>query len=238
MVKTVESLNVPAQDFEPKSAQEVLKWAMDKYGRNVALASSFGAEDVVCIDMMIKIDKNARIFSLDTGRLNPETYDVMDAVEQKYGIKIETYFPESNEVEDMVRSKGINLFYESIENRKLCCNVRKVHPLNRILSQLSAWITGLRRQQGVTRVSVPKIEIDEAHGGIVKVNPIAAWSWEEVWEYIKENKVPFNKLHDQNYPSIGCAPCTRAIKPGEDFRAGRWWWESPENKECGLHVKK
>ncbi len=238
MAEILEQTDIQQQDLEKKSAQEILKWAMEKYGSKIALASSFGAEDVVCIDMMVKIDKKARIFSLDTGRLNPETYDVMQAVMDKYGIAIEVYFPDAKAVEDMMREKGPNLFYESIENRKQCCGIRKVVPLNRALSTLSAWITGLRREQGVTRVSVPKVEIDEAHGNIVKVNPLADWTWEKLWEYIRENNVPYNKLHDQNYPSIGCAPCTRAVKPGEDFRAGRWWWESPENKECGLHVKK
>ncbi|MDO8461309.1 MAG: phosphoadenylyl-sulfate reductase [Deltaproteobacteria bacterium] len=220
------------------SAQEVIGWALKKFGSKVALASSFGAEDVVLIDMMVKIDPKARIFSLDTGRLNPETYDVMDKIRDKYKITIEVMFPQSESVEKMVRAKGMNLFYDSIENRKECCSVRKVEPLNRALSKLEAWITGLRRQQAVTRTTVPKVEVDSAHNNMAKINPIADWTSEQVWAYIKKNGVPYNILHDKGYPSIGCAPCTRPVKPGEDERAGRWWWENPETKECGLHVKK
>ena len=227
-----------AQEFETKGAEEVLRWALQTYHPRIALASSFGAEDVVLIDMMVKINPNARIFTLDTGRLNQETYDVMDRIREKYRIKIEVMFPKSDAVEQMVRAKGMNLFYDSIENRKECCGVRKVEPLNRALWDLDAWITGLRRQQSVTRTQVSKVEIDEAHNKMVKVNPLTDWTGDQVWDYIKKNGVPYNKLHDMGYPSIGCAPCTRAVKPGEDERAGRWWWENPETKECGLHVRK
>ena len=227
-----------AQEFETKGAEEVLRWALQTYHPRIALASSFGAEDVVLIDMMVKINPNARIFTLDTGRLNQETYDVMDRIREKYRIKIEVMFPKSDAVEQMVRAKGMNLFYDSIENRKECCGVRKVEPLNRALRDLDAWITGLRRQQSVTRTQVSKVEIDEAHNKMVKVNPLTDWTGDQVWDYIKKNGVPYNKLHDMGYPSIGCAPCTRAVKPGEDERAGRWWWENPETKECGLHVRK
>lgn len=227
-----------AQEFESKSPEEVLKWAFQTFHPRIALASSFGAEDVVLIDMMVKINPEARIFTLDTGRLNQETYEVMDRIREKYRIKIEVMFPKSETVEAMVREKGMNLFYDSIDNRKECCGVRKVEPLNRALKSLDAWITGLRRQQSVTRTDVPKVEIDESHNKMVKVNPIVDWSRDQVWDYIRKNGVPYNKLHDMGYPSIGCVPCTRAIKPGEDERAGRWWWENPETKECGLHVKK
>ena len=227
-----------AEEFEQKSAEAVLRWALETYHPRIALASSFGAEDVVLIDMMVKLNPAARIFTLDTGRLNQETYDVMDRVREKYGIKLEVMFPKADAVEGMVRAKGMNLFYDSIENRKECCGIRKVEPLNRALRDLDAWITGLRRQQSVTRTAVGKIEVDEAHNKMVKINPLADWTQEQVWDYIKKNGVPYNKLHDIGYPSIGCAPCTRAIKPGEDERAGRWWWENPESKECGLHVKK
>ena len=227
-----------AQEFETKGAEEVLRWALQTYHPRIALASSFGAEDVVLIDMMVKINPNARIFTLDTGRLNQETYDVMDRIREKYRIKIEVMFPKSDAVEQMVRAKGMNLFYDSIENRKECCGVRKVEPLNRALRDLDAWITGLRRQQSVTRTQVSKVEIDEAHNKMVKVNPLTDWTGDQVWDYIKKNGVPYNKLHDMGYPSIACAPCTRAVKPGEDERAGRWWWENPETKECGLHVRK
>ena len=226
-----------AEEFEKKSPQEVLTWALKSYGNKVALASSFGAEDVVLIDMMVKIDKNARIFTLDTGRLNPETYDVMDAMKEKYGITFQVMFPNTQKVEKMVREKGFNLFYQSIDNRKLCCGVRKVEPLNRALAELDAWITGLRRQQAVTRTNLKKIEMDEAHNNMVKINPLIEWTSEQVWDYIRRNHVPYNKLHDQGYPSIGCAPCTRAVKPGEDERAGRCRWGTPHTQTGGLHVK-
>ena len=222
--------------LESKTPQEVVTWATREFGSGLALASSFGAEDVVLIDMLMKQDPKARIFTLDTGRLNQETYDVMDAITETYGCAIETYFPEANRVESMVREKGFNLFYQSIDNRKLCCNIRKVEPLNRALKGLKAWMTGLRRDQVVTRAAVKKVEWDDAHA-MYKLNPLADWTWEQVWEYIRGHKIPYNKLHDQGYPSIGCEPCTRAVKSGEDFRAGRWWWERPEQKECGLHVQ-
>lgn len=225
-----------AEEMEDKSAMEVLKWAINAYAPKIALASSFGAEDVILIDMMVKINKEkAKIFTLDTGRLNQETYDVMDAIRKKYGIQIEVYFPEQRETEEMVKIKGMNLMYESVENRKLCCEIRKVHPLNRALSKLDGWITGLRREQAITRANIYKLEIDSSHGNIVKINPLADWTNEMIWDYIHKNNVPYNKLHDSGYPSIGCEPCTRAVHRGEDPRAGRWWWENATQKECGLH---
>lgn len=225
-----------AEEMEDKSAMEVLKWAINAYAPKIALASSFGAEDVILIDMMVKINKGkAKIFTLDTGRLNQETYDVMDAIRKKYDIQIEVYFPEQRETEEMVKIKGMNLMYESVENRKLCCEIRKVHPLNRALSKLDGWITGLRREQAITRANIYKLEIDSSHGNIVKINPLADWTNEMIWDYIHKNNVPYNKLHDSGYPSIGCEPCTRAVHRGEDPRAGRWWWENATQKECGLH---
>jgi phosphoadenosine phosphosulfate reductase len=225
-----------ADEMEMKSAHNILKWAIDTYGLRIGLASSFGAEDLVLIDMMVKINKEkTKVFTLDTGRLNQETYDVMDEIRRKYGIQIIVYFPEQNEVEQMVRIKGMNLMYESVENRKLCCEIRKVHPLNRALDNLDGWITGLRREQTTMRSDVKKIEIDYSHGNIVKVNPLADWTHEMVWDYIHKNNVPYNKLHDIGYPSIGCEPCTRAVTPNEDPRSGRWWWENAAHKECGLH---
>ncbi len=203
----------------------------------MAVASSFGAEDVVLIDIMVKLDPTIRIFTLDTGRLNEETYEVMDKIRLKYGISIESYFPQAQAVEKLEREKGFYSFRESIENRKECCAIRKVEPLNRALKGLDAWVTGLRRAQAVTRTTLQKVELDEAHNGIYKINPLADWSQEDIQNYIKKNAVPYNRLHDEGYPSIGCAPCTRAIKEGEDIRAGRWWWENPEHKECGLHIK-
>jgi len=232
------SIDDLANKFEKESAREILEWSMDRFGNKIALASSFGAEDVVIIDMMIKIDRTkTRILTLDTGRLNQETYDVMDEIRKKYNISIESYFPDSQEVEGMVRMKGFNLMYDSIENRKLCCGIRKVNPLNRALASLDGWITGLRREQAITRSNIKKIEIDPAHNNILKINPIADWSEDLVWKYIKENEVPYNKLHDKGYPSIGCEPCTRAINKDADRRSGRWWWEEDSSqKECGLHL--
>jgi len=153
-----------------------------------------------------------------------------------YGLAIDVFFPRTEALEAMVRAHGVNLFYASVENRKLCCGVRKVEPLGRALEGLDAWITGLRREQAVTRGRVRKVEIDADHGGILKLNPLADWSWDRVWGYIRDHAVPYNALHDEGFPSIGCAPCTRAVKPGEDLRAGRWWWEQDAAaKECGLH---
>ena len=219
-----------------KTPQDVLKWALDNLQSRIAFASSFGAEDVVVIDMMLQINPKARIFTLDTGRLNQETYDVMDAIRDKYDVNIEVMFPDQNEVEQMVRVNGMNLFYQSIGNRKLCCGIRKVHPLKRMLSTLDGWITGVRADQTEVRSNANKIEIDSQHNNILKINPIIEWTWEQTWDYIKKNNIPYNKLHDKGFPSIGCEPCTRAIKPGEPLRAGRWWWESDSQKECGLHA--
>jgi len=219
-----------------KSAEEILKWTLDNLHPHVALASSFGAEDVVLIDMLTKINPEARIFTLDTGRLNQETYDIMDNLRSKYKIKFEVMFPNQDDVEAMVREHGMNLFYRSQANRKLCCGIRKVNPLTKILSTLDGWITGIRGDQTQNRANANKFEIDNQFGGILKANPLIDWTWDQVWDYIKANKVPYNKLHDNGYPSIGCEPCTRAVKEGEDPRAGRWWWESESDKECGLHM--
>jgi len=225
-----------AEDFENKEPQEILKWALDTFHPKLALSSSFSIEDAALIDMLWKINPKFRVFTLDTGRLNQETYSLIDRTRTRCDMQVEVYYPNTAAIEKMVREHGINFFYESVANRRLCCNVRKVEPLMRALSGLDAWITGLRREQSVTRTEVKKVEIDEAHGKIVKVNPLADWSNEKVWNYVKKNNVPYNTLYDKGYTSIGCEPCTRPIKPGEDIRAGRWWWESPDEKECGLHV--
>jgi len=226
-----------SQEFENADASAVLRWAVSTFESRVALACSFGAEDVVLIDLITKIAPDARIFVLDTGRLHQETYEVMESCRVKYGIGFETYFPDTSKVEQLLSTKGPNSFYLSVENRKECCEIRKVEPLNRALAGKQAWITGLRRAQAVTRTKLPKVEMDFAHGGIFKLNPLAEWTEDQVWAYIRANDVPYNALHDKGFPSIGCAPCTRAIQAGEDVRAGRWWWETPEQKECGLHVK-
>lgn len=226
------------QQMEPQSAEAVLRWAVETFP-NIGLASSFGAEDVVIIDLLSKADpeRRAKIFTLDTGRLPEETYEVMDQIRARYGVPIASYFPERSAVEKLEKEKGFYSFRESVENRKECCGIRKVEPLNRALAGLDAWITGLRREQAVTRTDLAKVEKDAAHGGMAKINPIADWTTQQVWDYIRKHQVPYNRLHDQGFPSIGCAPCTRAVRPGEDIRAGRWWWELPEHKECGLHGK-
>ena len=226
-----------AQELDGKEALATLRWGVENFFPKIGFASSFGAEDVVVIDLISRVKKELTIFTLDTGRLNEETYEVMDRIREKYGVQITSYFPSSQAVEKLEREKGFYSFRQSIENRKECCGIRKVEPLNRALSTLDAWITGLRREQAVTRTQLPKVELDTAHRGMVKLNPIADWTTDQVWKHIRDNQVPYNKLHDMNFPSIGCSPCTRAVKPGEDIRAGRWWWETPEQKECGLHVK-
>jgi len=231
--RTIELL----EPLDDKGPQDVLKWALNKFHPRIALASSFGAEDVALIDMMCKIIPKPRVFTIDTGRLHQETYDIMDRVRSRYGIVIEAYFPQASAVEKMVRENGPNLFYDSVDLRRLCCEVRKVEPLKRALSNLDAWITGLRREQASTRSDIKKIELDEVHGNMVKINPLADWTYNQVWDYIRKYNVPYNELHDLGYPSIGCAPCTKAVKPGEDPRAGRWWWEQGFHKECGLHLK-
>ena len=201
-----------------------------------AFANSLGAEDMVLTDLIVRNKLPIEIFSLDTGRLPAETYDLMAAVDGHYGVKLKIYFPQAEEVESFVRHHGINAFYESTTLRKACCYARKVEPLKRALAGKRAWITGLRAQQATTRSSLPVQEYDEGNG-LEKFNPLADWSEKEVWAYLKQHGVPYNALHDKFYPSIGCAPCTRAITPGEDIRAGRWWWENADTKECGLHVK-
>ncbi|MBP9732759.1 MAG: phosphoadenylyl-sulfate reductase [Candidatus Omnitrophica bacterium] len=222
-------------EFELHGPESVIAWMLEKYGSRIAISSSFGPEDMVLIDMALKFDPKARIVTLDTGRLPEATYAVMDAVKFKYNCVIEVFFPDPVAVEKLTRAKGFFSFKESVENRQECCRIRKVEPLKRALGGLDAWITGQRRAQSVTRAEIKKIEIDEAHGNILKVNPLADWDEARVWDYIRKNKVPYSVLFDQGYRSVGCDPCTRAVKEGEDERAGRWWWENPEHKECGLH---
>lgn len=204
---------------------------------SITFANSFGAEDMVLTDIILKNKLAIEIFSLDTGRLPIETYDLMALVESHYQTKLNVYFPKNETIEFYVKVNGINAFYESIELRKSCCHMRKVEPLQRALKDKDAWVTGMRATQATTRISLPVREFDEGNQ-LEKFNPLSDWTEQEVWAYIRMHDVPYNKLHDQFYPSIGCAPCTRAIAMGEDVRAGRWWWEDPTNKECGLHVKK
>ena len=218
------------------SGREFLRVIVEDFGDGIALASSFGAEDQVITHMLTGLDVECRIFTLDTGRLPQETYDLIVKTRQAYNIGIEMVSPDSTRLDDLTMTYGPNLFYESVSNRKLCCQIRKVEPLKRKLSQLDAWICGLRREQSVTREDLDMIEWDESNR-LVKINPLADWATDQVWEYIHKFNVPYNALHDQGYPSIGCAPCTRSVKEGEDIRAGRWWWEQPEHKECGLHLQ-
>ncbi len=222
---------------ESWDAQEILTWAIKNFAPRVALSCSFGApEGMALLDMMHRIDPGSRVFVLDTGRLPQATYDLIDRIRDRFGKTIEVVFPDAAGVEALVLANGLNGFYESVENRLACCRVRKVEPLNRMLAGLDAWVTGLRRDQNVTRADTAKLEIDRAHGGIIKVNPIADWTRDRVEAYIREHDIPTNRLHLQGYPSVGCEPCSRAIQPGDDPRAGRWWWENPETRECGIHT--
>lgn len=203
----------------------------------VAFANSLGAEDMVLTDIVDRNRIAVEMFSLDTGRLPQETYDLMQTVRERYKTPLHVYFPDAKCIETYVAEHGVNGFYQSIELRKACCHIRKVEPLQRALQGKRAWITGIRREQAATRTNLEISAFDADHN-MQKINPLLEWSNAEVWEYLKQNNVPYNKLHDKFYPSIGCAPCTRAVTPGEDLRSGRWWWENPETKECGLHVRK
>jgi phosphoadenosine phosphosulfate reductase len=217
------------------SAAEILRWAIERFGRRLAIASSFSIEDCVAIDIAHAIDPGVRVFALDTGRLPDETYMTAERVRAKYGTEIEWQFPDRELVERLERTKGLYSFRDSLDERHECCGIRKVIPLGRALADLDAWVTGLRREQSVTRTDTPEIEWDAEHGGIAKINPVITWTAGQVRSYATERRVPIHPLHDRGYPSIGCAPCTRAVAPGDHPRAGRWWWENPENKECGLH---
>jgi phosphoadenosine phosphosulfate reductase len=230
------SLDEAARRLRGAPASEVVSWGVTRYGNKLALASSFSIEDCVVIDLAARASPDIRVFSLDTGRLPDETYMTAERVRMKYGINIEWVFPERAAVENLIRLKGLYSFRDSLDNRHECCGIRKVEPLGRALAGLDAWMTGLRNDQSVTRAETPEIETDAAHGGIAKLNPIVRWTTAQVRAYADEHKVPIHPMHDRGYPSIGCAPCTRAIKPDEHPRAGRWWWEDPENKECGIHL--
>ncbi|MFL5737882.1 MAG: phosphoadenylyl-sulfate reductase [Actinomycetota bacterium] len=224
-----------AARFEHASAEEILSWALEQFHPRMAISAAGGADGMVIVDMAWRIDPEVRVFTLDTGRLPPETYTLFEKVRDRYGINVEFEFPDRAQVEELVNLKGPNLMYKSLENRLACCDIRKVLPLKRKLAQLDAWVAGLRRDQWRTRKNVAKVELDKDHGGIVKINPVADWSSDDVWDYIRKNDVPYHQLFDQGYTSIGCAPCTRPVAPGESERAGRWWWEEQTDKECGIH---
>jgi phosphoadenosine phosphosulfate reductase len=222
------------EKFSNTSLPEVLSELSETFSNKHAFASSLGLEDQVLTHYLSEVKSAAKIFTLDTGRLFPETLDLIDMTAKRYDVKLEVYFPDPVQVEEMVNTKGINLFYESIENRKLCCHNRKIIPMKRALEGMEAWITGLRADQSVTRHNLEMVSWDE-NFGLIKINPLIKWSEKDIWNAIRAFQIPYNPLHDKGYPSIGCQPCTRAIEPGEDIRSGRWWWEMPENKECGLH---
>ena len=229
---------IASGDMDQWSAEQVLSWGFENFAPRIALSASFGSpEGMVIFDLMNQLaPERARIFTIDTGRLHQETYNLMDRVRERYDAEVEVFFPRADQVEAMVRSKGLNLFYDSTENRQQCCAIRKVEPLERALRELDAWIAGLRPDQSVTRSEVKAVEVDHVHGGRIKLNPLATWSRDQVATYVRQNGVPVNQLHNEGYPSVGCAPCSRAIQPGEDERAGRWWCERPENRECGIHT--
>jgi len=229
-------IDIPPAELDALSAEQVLEWTFNRFGDRVALAASFGVEDVALIHMASSIRSNVRVFCLDTGRLHQQTYDLMDRIRNRYGISIEIMMPNTADVETMVHQHGINLFYDSVELRRRCCDVRKIRPLRRVLSKLDAWVTGIRRDQNVSRAGIVKLHLDHANGGLIKANPLADWTSERVWEFVKENNIPYNPLHDNGFPSIGCEPCTRPIEAGDESRSGRWWWESAEMRECGLHA--
>jgi phosphoadenosine phosphosulfate reductase len=224
-----------ALELDFATPQEVLGWALERWGNSVALCTSFQAEGMALLDMAWRIDPNVRVFTVDTGRLPQETYEVMEAVRARYGIPVEVFFPEARQVEAMVGKYGPDLFRRAVPARLLCCKVRKVEPVRRALEGLDAWITGLRREQWASRANIRKVEIDHEHGGLAKVNPLADWTLEEVWDYVRDHDVPMHPLYEKGFTSIGCAPCTRPTAEGEDARAGRWWWETNAPKECGIH---
>ncbi len=227
----IKELNAQMEQMTP---EEMISYFATQFKGEIALSNSLSLEDQVLTDMICKIDPEMRIFTLDTGRIFPEAYDVIERTNKKYSKSIEIFFPNFESVEKMVAENSVNLFYESVEKRKLCCAVRKIEPLRRAFKGLKVWICGLRQEQSITRFGLNPVEWDEGNG-LIKLSPLYNWNSTKVREYIDTHEVPYNELCDKGFPSIGCQPCTRAVKEGEDERSGRWWWESPESKECGLH---
>ncbi len=225
----------PGEVTSGVSPEAVIRWAYESFPR-VVIVASFQAESSVLIDMAVRIRPDVRVLTLDTGRLPQESYDMIDRVRDRYAIEVEVVSPDAGELAEMVGSNGVNLFYRSPDLRRLCCEVRKSRPLARALRRYDAWVTGVRRQQAATRAATPVVAPDPEHSGLTKIAPLAGWSKDQVWAYIREHDVPHHPLYERGYTSIGCEPCTRATVAGEDERAGRWWWEAPnEVKECGLH---
>jgi phosphoadenosine phosphosulfate reductase len=223
-------------EFEGAEPQELLEWALERFSPRIGLSTAFQVDGVALLDMAYEIDEEIHVFSVDTGRLPAESYQLIEQLRERYPrMRLELLSPRAEHVTRMVSRHGPNLFYRSVEHRLVCCNVRKVQPLTKHLARLDAWITGLRRDQWASRTDIRKVEIDHDHGAIVKLNPLAEWTEDEVWDYVRERGVPTHPLYERCYTSIGCAPCTRAIAPGESGRAGRWWWETNAPKECGIH---
>ncbi|MCX7726066.1 MAG: phosphoadenylyl-sulfate reductase [Chitinispirillaceae bacterium] len=234
MKKEIETVK---EKIRGNTVEDIVKKAIDFFGKDsIALASSISIEDQVLTHILLSLDKDITIFAIDTGRFFEETYKTMEETEKKYGFRYKIYFPDYKKIEEMVSNYGINLFYNDVDKRKLCCQLRKVEPLQRALANLKCWICGLRREQSVTRDNIDFIEWDQVNG-LYKLNPLYNWREKEVWDYIKKYEIPYNSLYDKGFKSIGCAPCTRAVKVIEDVRAGRWWWEDPKHKECGLHKR-
>ena len=232
-----ENIDAYRKDLEGKNATETLKWAAETFRGRIVFASSLGAEDQAITSLIARNRIDIPIATLDTGRLFPETYDLIAETEKLYGIKIKVYTPPRDELEAFVNAHGVNAFRESLELRHACCRIRKLQSLKRLLAGNDAWVCGLRKSQSVTRTDLSVLEKDEGNG-LLKVSPLIDWSEEKVWEFLKFWGVPYNPLHDRGFPSIGCACCTRAVKRTEDVRAGRWWWEAPEHRECGLHARR
>lgn len=224
------------EELKGKGTMDVVGYFLHHFGERIVLSTSLGVEDQVLTEMVVRRDPGVKIFTLDTGRLFPETYDLIARTNKHFGIRIKTYFPDYKKVEEMVAKHGINLFYDSVENRKMCCGIRKVAQLPRAFEGMDAWICGLRKDQSVSRFFNRLVEWDN-NNGLIRINPLINWSEKEVWDYVKVHKIPYNMLHDRGFPSIGCEPCTRAVEPGEDVRAGRWWWENEGPRECGLHKR-
>ncbi len=224
-----------AERFEHSHAEELLGWAVERFHPKLAISAAGGVDGMVLIDMAWRLNPDVRVFTLDTGRLPPETYTLFEEVRERYGIAVEFEYPDTTAVASLVNREGPNLMYRGVDLRLACCSVRKVDPLRRKLVTLDAWIAGLRREQWASRRNIAKVELDRDHGGIVKLNPLADWTLDDVWDYVRKHEVPYHELFDHGYTSIGCAPCTRPVQPGEPERAGRWWWEQDTAKECGIH---
>jgi phosphoadenosine phosphosulfate reductase len=223
-------------EFEGEEPETVLGWALERFSPSIAISTAFQIDGVALIDMAYELDNEVRVFSVDTGRFPAESFELIERLRERYpGLQLDLLSPNGDEISRMTTKHGPNLFYGKVDHRLLCCNIRKVRPLTRHLATLDAWITGLRRDQWASRTNIRKVEIDHDHGAILKLNPLAEWTEEEVWDYVRERDVPYHPLYDRGYTSIGCAPCTRAIAPGEASRAGRWWWETNAPKECGIH---